>query len=89
MAKRTCYQCDGDLDEIQARRRAEVRAWADEQIRLADQALIGVPLFEDDFEELDTTPEELEPEVVEPEPEPVVEVVEPTKAKKSTTKSSS
>lgn len=59
MTKRKCYQCDDDetgetLANIQARRRAEIRAWADEQIALADaelkaaeaESLTGVPQFE-------------------------------------------
>lgn len=49
MTQRKCYQCDDNgesLAEIQARRKAEVRAWAAEQIRIADEAftsLVGVP----------------------------------------------
>jgi hypothetical protein len=40
------------LEDIQARRREEIRAWADAQIAAADASLVGVPLantFEDDF----------------------------------------
>jgi len=58
MTKRSCYQCgEDDLDEVQQRRKAEVRAWADEQIAEADRALheaaerslTGVPQFEGDI----------------------------------------
>lgn len=58
MTKRSCYQCgEEDLDEVQQRRKTQVRAWADEQIAEADRALheaaerslTGVPQFEGDI----------------------------------------
>lgn len=56
MSTRSCYQCgDEDLAEVQARRKAEVRAWADSSIAEADKALnslTGVPQFAAPIEDL-------------------------------------
>lgn len=35
---KNCYQCEGDLVEIQAARKAQIRAWADKQLADADKA---------------------------------------------------
>lgn len=63
-----CYQCDGeDLEEVQARRKAEIRAFAAAQIAEADAALTGVPLtntFEDVFHTQEIPHEQETPEVV-------------------------
>lgn len=62
-----CYQCDGDLGEIQAERKRQIREWADAQIAEADKAftsLVGVPGEDSPFNaslgdiEIQTIPEE-------------------------------
>lgn len=43
MAKRPCYQCDDDLDELRDKRNAEIRAWGRKQLADADAALFKEP----------------------------------------------